>query len=97
MWDHWGQSALRSGPPGTCDVLSLNAADVCDFVFHPLIYGYGGRTLILTDSGFRFKVTGEPRDSENLEVCKRHACNERMLTDTVRSVLTDTCQLKRVE
>ncbi len=79
---------------------AVDTANVYDTSFHPLIQNYDGQMLILGDSGFHIKTTikttPEQRDPDNLKVCKRGVWNERMLIETVLSMLTGTCRLKRV-
>lgn len=75
---------------------AVDTAGVYDATFHPLIERYDGRMLILGDSGFHSKPTQGRRDPENLKVCKRGAWNGRMLVETVLSMLTNTCHLKKV-
>ncbi len=52
--------------------------------------------LILGDSGFHVKTTPEQQDPDNLKICSRGAWNQRMLIETVFSMLTHTCRLKKV-
>ena len=52
--------------------------------------------LILGDSGFHVKTTKEQCDPDNLKICKRGVWNERMLIETVLSMLTNTCHIKKV-
>jgi len=75
---------------------AVDTANVYDATFHPLIKKYDGQMLILGDSGFHVKTTSEQCDPENLKVCKRGVWNERMLIETVLSMLTHTCHIKKV-
>ena len=75
---------------------AVDTANVYDSAFHPLIEKYDGRMLILGDSGFHVKATAEHRDPENLKVCPRGTWNDRMVIETVLSLLTGTCHLKKV-
>lgn len=63
-----------------------------DTVFQPLIRKYGEQSLILADHGFHAKA-GDP---SNLKICKKGSWNDRMLIETVLSMLTTVCRLKKV-
>lgn len=75
---------------------TVDTANVYDATFHPLIEKYDGQMLILGDSGFHSKPTQEHCDPANLKICKRGTWNDRMLIETVLSMLTNTCRLKKV-
>ena len=62
---------------------------------HPLqwlIRQCDGRMIILSDTGFQ-AAEGDPA---NLKVCQRGEWQDRMLVETVRSMLTVVCHCKRV-
>jgi hypothetical protein len=65
-------------------------ANVHDSTFHPLIARYDGRTIVLTDGNFHRKV-GDPA---NMKVCGRGTWPQRILVETVFSLLTRICHLK---
>jgi hypothetical protein len=67
-----------------------NTANVYDALFHPLIQKYEEKMVILGDSHFHSKE-GDP---DNLLICKRGEWNERMLIETVLSLLTRLNHLK---
>jgi hypothetical protein len=67
-------------------------ANVHDSVFQPLIAQFDGQMLILTDKNFHTKV-GDPA---NMKVCRRGVWNNRMLIETVLSMLVNVCHFKRV-
>lgn len=69
-----------------------DTANVHDSVFHPLIEGAGSRSVVLCDVGFCSK-SGNPT---NLKLCKRGTWNERMKIETVFSLLTQVCHLKKL-
>src|SRR2546422_9411934 len=50
------------------------------------------RMMVLSDTGFH-AAEGDPA---NLNLCQRGAWQDRMLVETVRSMLTVVCQFKRV-
>lgn len=59
-------------------------AHVHDTLFHPLIQRFQNRMLILADTGFH----AHDGDPPNLKLCPRGTWNERMLIETVFSMLT---------
>jgi hypothetical protein len=66
--------------------------NVYDKHFHPVVEPFIGQTITLADFGFRDK-DGVP---ENLKICKKGTWNERMCVETVFSMLTMVCDLKRI-
>lgn len=68
------------------------AANVADNAFHDLIGDFADEMVILTDMGFHAK-DGNPT---NMKLCKRGTWNERMLVETVLSMLTTVCRLKKM-
>jgi hypothetical protein len=66
-------------------------ANVHDSAFHPLIARFAGQSLVLTDGNFHRKA-GDPA---NMKVCGRGTWPQRILVETVLSLLTRVCQLKR--
>jgi len=67
-------------------------ANVHDTTFQPLIQRYEDRTVIFSDHGFHDK-DGDPA---NLKVCEPFQHNERMIVETVLSMLTTICHFKKV-
>lgn len=67
-------------------------ANVHDTVFHPLIQRWDKQTVVFSDHGFHAK-DGDPA---NLKVCQPFELNERMLVETVLSMLTTICHFKKV-
>ncbi len=78
----------------TCRVVSWDWAtmNVYDKHFHPVLAPFIGQTIVLADFGFRDK-NGVP---ENLKLCKKGTWNERMCVETVLSMVTLVCDLKRI-
>jgi len=78
----------------TCRVVSWdwNTMNVYDKHFHPVVEPFIGQTIVLADFGFRDK-DGVP---ENLKLCKKGTWNERMCVETVFSMVTLVCDLKRI-
>lgn len=67
-------------------------ANTHDTLFHPLIEVFKERMIVLSDTGFHAK-TGDPA---NLKLCRRGTWNERMVIETVFSMLTMISHLKKV-
>ena len=60
--------------------------------FNPFAQPFAGQTIVLTDWGFR-DANGAP---EHLKICKKGSWNERMVVETVFSMLTVICHLKKI-
>jgi hypothetical protein len=77
-----------------CRVVNWDWAtmNVNDKHFHPVVEPFIGETITLADFGFRDK-DGVP---ENMKICKKGTWNERMCVETVFSMLTMVCDLKRI-
>jgi hypothetical protein len=69
-----------------------STANVHDSQFHPLIARYEEQTVVFADHGF-YALDGNP---SNLKVCERYTHNERMIIETVLSMLTTICHFKKV-
>lgn len=68
------------------------AANIADNAFQPLIAEFADEMIILADTGFHAK-TGDPA---NMQLCRRGTKNVRMVVETVLSMLTTVCRLKKV-
>jgi len=66
--------------------------NVNDKRFNPSVNPFIGKTIVLADYGFR-NQDGVP---ENMKICKKGTWNERMCVETVLSLITVTCDLKRI-
>jgi hypothetical protein len=77
-----------------CRVVNWDWAtmNVHDKHFHPLVEPWMDETIVLADFGFRDK-DGVP---ENMKICEKGTWNERMCVETVLSMLTVICDLKRI-
>jgi hypothetical protein len=69
-----------------------NTANAHDQVFLPLVEACHAQTIVLADTGFN-RAEGIP---SNLKLCARGTWNERMLVETMLSMVTRVCGLKRV-
>ena len=70
-----------------CDIASVH-----DSTFRPMVAGLEDQTVVLVDRAWHGK-TGDP---VNMKVCPRGTWNTRMLVETVLSMLTTVCHLKKV-
>lgn len=77
-----------------CQVVNWDWAtmNVYDKHFHPVVEPFIGQTIALADFGFRDKDSVP----ENMKICKKGTWNERMCVETVFSMLTTVCDLKRI-
>jgi hypothetical protein len=69
-----------------------NLASVADKDFRPLVAQFADQMVVLVDTGFH----GHAFDPANMKVCKRGTWNTRMLIETVLSMLTTVCHLKKI-
>jgi hypothetical protein len=67
-------------------------AHVADTTFQWLMQQCDGRMMVLSDTGFH-AAEGDPT---NLKLCQRGEWEDRMLVETVLSMLTLVCHLKKV-
>lgn len=67
-------------------------AHVHDTLFHPLIQIFQERMLILADTGFHARAGDPP----NLKLCPRGTWNDRMVIETVYSMLTLSSHTKKM-
>ena len=67
-------------------------ANVHDQTFLPLLQPFTEQTIVLADTGFQ-SADGVPA---NLKLCRRGDWNDRMLIETVLSLVTMVCSLKKV-
>jgi hypothetical protein len=68
------------------------AANVADNTFRDLIADFAHEMVILTDTAFHSQLGDPP----NQKVCKRGTWNVRMMVETILSLLTTVCRLKKV-
>jgi len=69
-----------------------DTANVHDSKFIPLIKKFDGKMIILVDTSFHSR-DGDP---PNMKVCKRGQWNVRMLIETVLSMLSQVCHIKKL-
>jgi hypothetical protein len=91
-WIVGGKLALVLNQWGLVTDWDCDTANVYDATFHPLIEQFAERMIVLADSAFHAKE-GDPL---NLKICARGTWNERMVVETVLSMLTTVCHFKKV-
>jgi hypothetical protein len=69
-----------------------NLASVADTDFRHLVAHFAQEMVVLVDTAFH----GHTGDPANMKVCKRGTWNTRMLIETVLSMLTTVCHLKKI-
>lgn len=91
-WIVGGKLCLLLNPLGLVVAWDCATANVHDTYFQPLIAGFEEQMLVLADLGFHAR-SGDP---PNLKLCRRGEWNERMMVETVLSMLTLVCHFKKV-
>jgi hypothetical protein len=91
-WIVGGKLCLLLNQYGLVVGWDCGTANVADNTFQWLIQQVDGRMIVLSDTGFH-AAEGDP---SNLKLCQRGAWEDRMLVETVLSMLTLVCHLKKV-
>src|SRR4030095_1244219 len=91
-WIVGGELGLLLNQYGLVVAWACAAANVADNTFQWLIRQFEERMIILSDTGFH-AAEGDPA---NLQLCQRGEWEDRMLVETVLSMLTLVCHLKKV-
>jgi hypothetical protein len=91
-WIVGGKLCLLLNKLGLVVAWDCDTANVSDTVFQPLIKRYESEMIVCGDTGFHLKE-GDPA---NLKVCRRGTWNQRMMVETVLSMLTLVNHFKRV-
>src|SRR6266852_5000350 len=91
-WIVGGKLCLLLNQWGLVVGWACDTANVADKTFQWLIRQVDGRMIVLSDTGFH-AAEGDPA---NLKVCPRGAWQDRMLVETVLSMLTLVCHFKQV-
>ena len=71
---------------------AADTANVHDSAFQPLVRRFVEEMIVLTDQGFGRKDGTPP----NMKVCGRGTWNDRMVVETLFSMLTTVCHCKKV-
>lgn len=91
-WIVGGKLCLLLNHLGLVVAWDCGTANVHDTHFQPLIARFEELMAVFADLGFHAR-TGDP---PNLKLCRRGEWNERMMVETVLSMLTLVCHLKKV-
>src|SRR2546425_7907939 len=91
-WIVGGKLCLLLNQWGVIVGWACATANVADNTFQWLIQQVDGRMIVLSDTGFH-AAEGDP---SNLKLCPRGEWEDRMLVETVLSMLTLVCHLKKV-
>jgi len=91
-WIVGGKLCLLLNQYGLVVGWDCGAANVADNTFQWLIQQFDGRMIVLSDTAFH-AAEGDPA---NLKLCQRGAWEDRMLVETVLSMLTLVCHFKKV-
>jgi hypothetical protein len=91
-WIVGGKLCLLLNQWGLVVAWDCAGANAPDTAFHAMIELFAEEMIVLSDSAFHAKE-GDPA---NLKLCDRGLWNTRMLVETVLSMLSDVCHLKKV-
>jgi len=91
-WIVGGKLCLVVNHLGLVTAWDSDSANVHDTHFQHLIRQFEDQMVMLADMGFHARQ-GDP---SNLKLCKRGEWNERMMVETVLSMLTVVCHFKKV-
>src|SRR5215510_1855300 len=91
-WIVGGKLCLLLNQYGLVVGWACDTANVADNTFQWLMQQVDGRMIVLSDTGFH-AAAGDPA---NLKLCQRGEWQDRMLVETVLSMLTLVCHLKKV-
>jgi hypothetical protein len=91
-WIVGGKFCLLTNKFGLVTNWAVKTANVSDQQFLPLVEAVSEQMIVLADVNFRRK-TNQP---ENLKLCRRGEWNDRMLIETVFSLLSQVCKLKHL-
>ncbi len=91
-WIVGGKLAVVLNKWGLVCAWAADTANVHDSAFQSLIARFAEEMIVLTDGHFA-RAEGNPA---NLKVCPRGTWNDRMLVETLFSMLTTVCHLKKV-
>ncbi len=91
-WIVGGKLCLLINQWGLIVDWDCDTANVHDTTFHPLIKQVQKDMVVFADTGFQ-KEQGNP---ENLKICPRGTWNERMVVETILSMMTLVWHFKKV-
>jgi hypothetical protein len=91
-WIVGGKLCVLTNKFGLITDWQVRTSNVSDTEFLPLVEAVREKMIVLADNGFR-RRTGQP---ENPKICRRGECNDRMLIETIFSLLSQVCRLKHL-
>jgi len=91
-WIVGGKLAFVLNHIGRVIAWNCDTANVHDSTFQPMVAQFADQSVILVDSNFKTKDD----NPANMKVCKRGEWNDRMLVESVLSMLTVVCHFKKV-
>jgi hypothetical protein len=91
-WIVGGKLCLLLNKFGLVVGWDCRTANVSDKTFNHLISQFKERMVVFSDTGFRDK-NGVP---DNLKICKRGTWNDRMIVETVLSMMTTIFHFKKI-
>jgi hypothetical protein len=91
-WIVGGKLCLVLNHLGLVCAWDCDTANVSDTCFQPLAQSFQDQMVILADTAFHAQA-GDPA---NLKLCRRGEWNERMMVETVLSMLTLVCHFKKL-
>ena len=91
-WIVGGKLCVLTNKFGLITDWDVKTANVSDTEFLPLVEAVRGKMIVLADNGFRRRAN----QPENLKICRRGEWNDRMLIETLFSLLSQVCRLKHL-
>lgn len=91
-WIVGGKFCVLANKFGLVTNWQVKTANVSDQEFLPLVEAVSDQMIVLADTGFRRK-TDQPA---SLKLCRRGEWNDRMLIETIFSLLSQVCKLKHL-
>jgi len=91
-WIVGGKLCLLANKFGLITAWQVRTANVSDNEFLPLVEAVKDKMIVLADKGFRRRVN----QPQNLKICSRGEWNDRMLIETIFSLLSQVCRLKHL-
>lgn len=91
-WIVGGKLCLLANQFGFVTNWQAATANVSETEFLPLVETVAGKMIVLADKAFRRRK----KPPENLKICARGEWNDRMLIETVFSLLSQVCKLKHL-
>lgn len=91
-WIVGGKFCLLANKFGLVTDWQVATANVSDQEFLPMVEKVSEQTIVLADTGFRRRIN----QPENLKLCRRGEWNDRMIIETMFSLLSQVCKLKHL-